>query len=418
MRSLLVLAALAHGVAADPLDELGFGAAATGMANARGALAVGAESIHVDPSGVALAERPEVLLGWQIAHDRLEINGDAASVLDAHGTSFGLTVPFRIRGLRFGAGTALYLPDQYLTRIQLTPIGEPHYLRFESATQRLVVEPVVAVALGDWSFGAGASVLADARTRDLVFDVGVVAGTKQGEARLDIELPIRIAPLLGVRWRPSRKVEVGMSFRGELSLDLALDIVANIDVPNIVTGDATIALRSVSHFTPARATLAAAFYPRADLALTAQATWENWSALGSGVPDLRILLALDIEPPLVDSMQPPARFHDIVTLRAGAEWRTRCYRLRGGAGYLPSPVPAQTGLTSFADGDRTLATLGAGLRIAPNAILAQPIDLDVALAWHHVFDDLVRKDIALSPGGAFSSGGEILQASASATVRF
>jgi len=409
---------VASTAAADPLDELGFGAAATGMANARSAVAVGAEAIHLDPAGLALAERPELLVGWQYAHDRLAINGDDADLLDAHGTSLGLAIPVRISGVQLGAGIALYLPDQFLARIQLAPISEPHYVRFESASHRAVVEPAVAIAIGDWAFGAGVSLLADARSRELVFDVGVVGGEKQGDARLDIALPVRIAPLAGVRWRPSPRVELAASFRGELSIDLDLDIVANIEVPNVVTGDATVSLRSVSYFTPMRATLGTAIHPRPDLVLTADVTWERWSALGSGVPDLRVLLALDIMPPLVESMREPARFRDIVTPRVGAEWRTGALRLRAGAGYLPSPVPSQTGITSFADGARVLATTGAGIRIEPNAILAQPIDLDLAIAWQHVARALVRKDAELQPGGAFSSGGDILQASASATVRF
>jgi long-subunit fatty acid transport protein len=167
-----------------------------------------------------------------------------------------------------------------------------------------------------------------------------------------------------------------------------------------------------------RATIGAAVHPRDDLVITADLTWERWSSLGSGAPDLSVLIALDITPPLVSSMQPPANFHDIVTPRAGAEWRTGKLRLRAGAGYLPSPVPAQTGITSFADGARVLATAGAGIRIEPGAVLAQPIDLDLGIAWQHVAHELVHKDPMLQPGGAFSSGGDILQASASATVRF
>jgi hypothetical protein len=419
--ALLAMSSLAGGAvssAADPLDELGFGAAATGMANARGALAVGVEAIHTGPGGLALAERPELLLGWQIAHDRLQLDGNDAQLLDAHGLSFGLSLPFRVRCARVAAGVALYFPDQYLARVKFTPLGEPHYVRFETQAHRIVVEPMAGLAIGAWSFGAGMSLLADARSRKLDFDIGVVGGDKQGDASLDIQLPVRIAPLLGVRWRPTSKLDLSAMFRGELGLDLDLDILAVVDVPNVVTGDATVTLRSTSFFTPMRASLAAAYRVRPDLAITADVTWERWSALGSGVPDLRVLLALDIAPPLVDPMALPDAFHDIVTPRAGVQWTRGARALRAGLAYLPSPVAAQTGLTSFADGDRSLATAGAGFRIEPNGVLAQPIDLDVAIAWQHVFHQLVRKDIAVAPGGAFASGGDIFQASASATVRF
>ncbi len=418
MKSLAAVVLLARVAAADPLDETAHGAAATGMANARTAVATGAEAAHDDPAGVALAPGPELVLGYQYTLHHLELDGHDAGVLDAHGTSIALAIPHDLGDVRVAAGVALYLPDQFLARIQTTPISEPHFTRFETQSQRIVVEPVAAIAFGDFALGAGASVLADARGKQVQFDVGVIGGDKQGAARLDVSLPVRVAPLASARWKPSRYFELAAMFRGELSLDIALDIRANVQVPGVVTGDAIVSLRSVSYFTPMRATIGAAVHPAEDLTLTADATWERWSALGSGVPDLRVLLALDIMPPVVSSMQPPAKFTDIITPRLGAEWVTAPLRFRAGAAYLPSPVPAQTGITSFADGARTLVTLGAGYRLPPGAVLTEPIDFDLALGWQHVEHQLVRKDPALQPGGAFSSGGDILQASASTTVRF
>jgi hypothetical protein len=58
-------------------------------------------------------------------------------------------------------------------------------------------------------------------------------------------------------------------------------------------------------------------HPSDDLTVTADIAWERWSALGSGVPDLRVLVALDITPPQVSTTTPPAHFKDIVTERAG-----------------------------------------------------------------------------------------------------
>jgi len=419
-RAVVALAVLLAGTTAhaDPLDEIGFGAAASAMANARAALATGAEAVHNNPAGIAGIKRAEVLAGWQYSHERLELDGHDAGVLDAHGTSLGLAVPFRIGGIQLATGVALYIPDQFLARVQLTPIGEPHFVRFENAAQRIVVEPIAAVSFGDLAIGAGASLLADARSDQLDFDVGVIAGQKQGNANVDISLPVRAAPLVGIWYKPAPIVELAATFRGELSLDLALDIATNVRVPTVINGDVSVTLRSVSYYSPMRAALAAAVHPRDDLAIAGELAFERWSALGSGVPDLRVLLALDLAPPLVDSMQPPARFKNIVTPRLGAEWTTGAWRLRAGTAYLPSPVPAQTGLTSFADGARTLATLGAGVRIPPNAILLQPIDIDFGIGWQHVMHALVQKNMAMVPGGAFSSGGDIVQANLTSTVRF
>jgi hypothetical protein len=424
VRSLALVAALAATAAADPLDEVGFGAASAGMEGSRRAIETGAAAVHDNPAGVARAVRPEVLLGWQYSINHLSIDDHDAGVVDAHGTSIGLAIPFAVGELRFGAGLALYLPDQYLARLQLTPLSEPHFVRFETASQRLAVEPVAAVAFGDFAIGAGASVLSDARSNELTFDVGLIGGEKQGTANLDISLPTRTAPLVGVWWRPSPAFEVAGTFRGELSLDLALDIRANVQVPGVVTGDAIVSLRSVNYYTPMKVAVAGAWHPRDDLTVTGDIAWERWSALGSGVPDLRVLVALDIQPPQIGTTTPPANFHNIVTERAGVEWITDwaalggIWRLRAGAAHMPSPVPAQTGLTSFADGRRVAVSVGAGVRFGAGGWLSQPIDLDAAIGWQHVAHDLVHKDMDLVPGGAFSSGGDIVQASVSTTVRF
>ena len=412
----LVLLLIARTAAADPLDELGFGAAAAGMATARTAIATGAEAVHLDPAGVARIDEPEVLIAYSYAWNHLAIDGHDAGVSNAHGTSLGLAIPLAIGGVRIAGGVAVYLPDQFLARLQLTPISEPSFVRFASAQQRIVVEPVAAIDLGDVAIGAGASILADARSRDLTFDVGGTASKRSGTATLDLSLPLRAAPLVGVWWRVAPNLELAATFRGELSLDLALDIRANVDVPGVVTGDAIVSLRSASYYTPARGTLAAA-YRTPGAVYTAELGFERWHALGSGVPDLRIAIELDVAPPLVSTLQPPAHFHDIPTARLGTERTYGNWRLRGGLAWLPSPVPAQTGLTSFADGDRYVAAAGVGRHVT-SSWLTEPLELDLGVVYQHVAHELVVKNFALQPGGAFSSGGDVLQGSASATVRF
>ena len=49
------------------------------------------------------------------------------------------------------------------------------------------------------------------------------AGAKVGAADLDVELPPRVAPLVGLWLKPHPRVRAGVTYRGQLSLDLALD---------------------------------------------------------------------------------------------------------------------------------------------------------------------------------------------------
>ncbi len=417
MKALALVLVTAGTAAADPLDELGFGAASTGMATARTAIATGAEAAHANPAGVARTDAPEAIIGYDVAWNHLSIDGHSAGVDNARGTAMGLAIPIDLGGVRIAAGVATYLPDQFLARIQLTPVSEPNFVRFATDQQRIVVEPVAAIDLGDLAIGAGASILADAQSRDLTFNVGGTSAKRSGTASLDLALPLRAAPLVGVWWRPLPSLELGATYRGELSLDLALTITANVDVPGVVTGDAIVSLKSASYFTPARGTLAAAYRPSSNAVYTADLGFERWHSLGSGAPDLAIAIMLDVAPPIVNSTQPPAHFHDIPTVRLGTERSYGAWQLRGGLAWLPSPVPAQTGLTSFADGDRYVVAAGVGRRVT-SSWLTEPLQLDLGVMYQHVESELVVKDFALQPGGAFSSGGDILQATASATVRF
>ncbi|HTJ41297.1 MAG TPA: outer membrane protein transport protein [Kofleriaceae bacterium] len=424
MRSLVVLVLMSATAHADPLDLFGFGAEAAGQAGARTASATGAEAAHYDPAAVALAERPTVLVGWGAAAMRLSIDGRDADVLDAHGTSLGLAVPIHDGDWTYAGAIGLYLPDQFLARIHLIPPTEPHFVLLDNDPHRVVVEPIAAASYrGRFAIGGGASILADASSRQIVFDVGIVAGQKVGEAALDIELPVRAAPLLGVWMRPHDRVRLAATYRGQLSLDLRLDILANVQVAGVVTGDALVSIRAANYFTPARAQAGVAIDVADDLTVAADLAWQRWSAFGSGLPDLRVLVALDLTPPLVSTQNPPARFTDTIETRLGAEYRRAGDKtdlaLRAGAAYLPSPVPPQTGLTSFADGDRTLLTLGAGLTFAHwQPYLTRPLSIDLAIGWQHVAPRLTKKDVTSFPGEAFSSDGEILQASLSSTIHF
>ena len=421
-RALLAVAAVAAApttAAADPLDESGLGEAAAAMANARTAIATGPEAAHTNPAGVARIGSAEALIGYQYADNHLDLDGRDSGVTATRGTAMGLAAPLgTVRGVQLALGTAFYLPDQYLARLQLFPTNEPEYVRLGAAQQRIVVDTVAAARWKDLAIGAGVSMLTNAKSRDLTFDVGVKSGEKVGAAHLDIDLPTRMAPLVGVSWKPNRYAELGAMFRGKLELDLAIDIVANVDVPNVVSGDAKIALRTVTNFTPMRAAIGGALHPVEGLTLSADVAYDRWSALGSGIPDLQVLVELSLAPPLIASTAPAAHFKDTITSRLGAEWLVAGMRVRGGVAYLPSPVPKQTGLTSFADGNRVLATLGAGVRVPARWLVAQPIDLDFGLGYQHVMRQIVEKDPAIDPGGSFSSGGNIYSMGASATVRF
>lgn len=410
---------------ADPLDEFGFGDRAAGTAGATSVTARGAEAAHDNPAGVAHAEHATVMVGYGYGALGLDINGRDAAVLDAHGTTMGVALPIDLGArLRVALGVALYLPDQFMARIQFVPPTEPHFVRLANDPHRVVIDPSLSLKIGEHvSIGAGASLLADARGNGISFNVGVVSGEKVGESALDARLPVRAAPLVGALITPTERARIGVAYRGELSLDIALDILANVDVAGVVTGDAVITARAINYFTPRQVQGGVSYDLTEDLTASAAVTWINWSAFPTGVASILALVALDVTPPLVQTESPPANFEDIVVGRGGVEYRIDGARtdvaLRAGYGFLPSPVPPQTSLTSFADNDRHELSVGAALVLADwQPYLTRPIELGVALQWHHLAGRLTVKDARDFPGEAFSSGGDIVHLTTTAKVSF
>ena len=152
-----------------------------------------------------------------------------------HGTSLGLARADRARrGWKAGAGLALYLPDQFLARVQLIPASEPHFILLDNDPHRAVHRAGrggVATATASRSAPARRSSPTPSPSRSS-FDVGVEAGEKVGEAALDIDAAgAGRADRRGAGPRRTRGCGPGAMFRGELSLDLTLDILSNVESP-------------------------------------------------------------------------------------------------------------------------------------------------------------------------------------------
>ena len=419
--AVLAVPAAAH---AESFDSFGFGARSSAMAGAGAADTRGAAAAHTNPAGVASAKDPEVMLGWSFGHMALELSGRDARVLDAHGTDVGLAIPVEIGGMTHAFGLALYLPDQFVARLQLIPATEPHFVRLDNDVHRIVAEPVYSLKLSPYvSLGAGVSVLTNVAGNGITFNVGVVSGEKVGESALDVSMPTSVTPLVGVLITPTPRVRLAGTYRGELDLGLKLDILANVDIADVVVGDALISLRAINYFTPHRATAALAVDVTEELTVTGELTFQAWSRFRGGVPDLKVLVALGISPPLVEALFPEDDFEDTWTPRVGAEWKTRLgptdFAVRLGYAYEPTPVPDQTGLTSFADNDQHVIGFGAGLTLrAFEPILTRPVTFDIGAQWHHLKSRLTIKDQTMFPGETFQSDGEIVRGSATMTVAF
>jgi long-subunit fatty acid transport protein len=319
-------------------------------------------------------------------------------------------------------GTALYIPDQFIARLQLIPATEPHFVLLDNDVHRLVAEPAVSLRVFPWlAIGFGLSMFTDVAGNGIQFDVGVSENGNVGQGALDVDQPSRIAPYAGILVIPIDAVRIGAVYRSSIDLSLRLGIVANVDVADVVTGDAIIDIRAINFYTPRRIALGVAVDVVPDVTLTAELAWVNWSRFRGGTPDVQILVNLGITPPLLHTLFPSDNFHDTWLPRFGAEWHAGLSSLdfvfRTGYAFEPSPVPSQTGLTSFADNDRHIFAVGAGIKFrAFEPVLTRPLSLDLALQLHVLPERLTVKDQMVFPGAAFSSGGNILRGSVTLSV--
>ena len=436
VRQLLVaalLTAFAAAAHANALDTFGVGARGEAMAGAQTADASGWAAAMENPAGVARTASVEAAVGYGYGVTRLSIStggngggsGGDSGVTTPRGTTIGLAVPIPLGALQAAFAVALYLPDQFIARVQLVPVAEPHFILLDNNLQHIVVTPALALRPWRWlSFGLGATLLADAAGNGITFDVGASGGEKVGRAALDVSLPIRAAPVAGVLVEPIPGLRFGATYRGEIDLKLKLDILANVDVAGAVKGDVLISLRAINFYTPARFTLGAAWDVLPSLTLAADLAFVRWSGFAGGTPDLAVLIHLGITPSLAQAFFSPDRFHDTLAPRIGGEYRRAVgghvtLAARAGYAFERSPVPDQTGLTSFADNDRHIIAVGGGVALDHvTSLLAKPLKLDLALQWQELQPRTTLKDPRYFPGAGLASSGRIIHLAATMEARF
>ena len=421
---LVALLLVARPAAADPTDLLGFGARSLGLANAGAAVARGGAAAMWNPAGVAAIDSAELTLSYATGSLGLEINHQNAHVVSPSGLQLGLALPFKLSSdVTAAIGLGLFMPDRWIVRIQLVPSTEPRFLLYDNDKNRIVANPILGVRIGrELAIGAGASVLADVGGSGVRFDVGVEGGEKVGRSAIDLEIPTRAAPLVGVLWSPTDKLQVGLGWRGEIDLKLRLDIVANVNVVGVVQGDAIIALRAVNFYTPHRLTLGAAWEVADGVLVTGDVAYAKWSGYHGGVAELQILVDLGVTPSLASAAFPQDKLSDTLAVRGGSELRFPILGITGlarfGLGYEPSPVPDQVLATNFADNDRVILSSGVGVELpgTKGGLLERPLSFDLGAQWQQLLERTTRKLAATLP--ALQSGGSIVIAALTATARF
>jgi len=396
-------------VRADPTDLLGFGARGPALGNAMVASDDALSSPAYNAASGSLAKHVEVGAGYMYADLAFELDGRDADLMNAHGAWGALLVPFGIGSVRAALGLATYVPDQFVLRLYSVPATQPRFVMWDNQPHRTVFDIALSARFAELvAVGAGVSALGGAEG-EVSFELGSRPGRTVSEAAIDSRLPARYAPIAGILVTPAAWLRFGLRYSEPLAADVQLDARANTNVEGILQGTTLVRTVGQNYFTPREVALGAA----ADLAawtLLAELTFQQWSELEQVSYDVELDVDLGIDTPVFGFTEPEPRWHDVLSPHFGIErdvdlGSDRELTLRAGYWYAPTPVPDQPGLTSFADSNRHVLTLGSGFRFGD---IGLPLTVEVAGQLHMLEEREMRKASVVEPGGNHRIDGRVL----------
>jgi hypothetical protein len=384
----------------------------------------------------AAAIGTHIRVGYAGAGLFLRVNDRDVGAAPVSGFNLGTHTGRRLTpNLWAGLGLAIHSPDTQLASISFRPATEPQFVLYEPSLQRLTFDLVGAVRYGPVSVGGGASVALAVGGPGVGIDVDEDARGAHAAGRADISLGYKLAPLAGAVVHLGR-AQLGASFRGELAVDLGFESVVRVALEgNPLNGTTTVIVRGASGYTPALVNLGARVLVVRGLSAFLAVEYAAYSAAPAPVADVTLDVRLGTTPALREGRFEEPRFRDTLSPKIGVEWRAPApplptsffaepprprpgspaapepwrVALRAGYAYVPSPVPAQTGFTSYADSARH----GIGIGGAYHFGQVLGVDLAVSLAAQlHVLEGRREtKASAALPFPEYEVSGEIARGS-------
>lgn len=396
---------------ASPFEMYGAGGRAAAMAGAQTASTEGAAAIFYNVGALARSE-PGVSAGLVVGLNRTRIllmkrpqgydipdfgayspaiptgatknqRSDTTETDDLYALTLGAVTSFGTKDLR--AGFLLAIPTSgyvdadtaFADERERIFSNQLHFALIDQRLRRMDLEMGVAYQVADWlSAGLGAS-----------FSPGTVMGTQvylpdvtdQSNVELNskIESESNWGLIAGVLVDFSEQLQFGLQYRSEVYFRIHGE--NNIRVGNDGDADArsiTQRLDWTPSYSPHTVSAGLAWTQGASRILL-DGRYERWS---------------DFRTPHSGTTQ----FHDTISPRLGYEYSLAPKndlpgnKLRAGIGWVPSPVPDQTGRTNYVDNDRAMASLGASYHLDAFGV---PLVIDWALQLHILFSRETHKKL-------------------------
>jgi long-chain fatty acid transport protein len=433
---------LAPGTAwANAPGSYGIGSRGSAMGSAVAADVTDFSASYYNPAGLVAAPGVEISIGYLYADNRLLVDGRDNDVADIHGLSGGIVAPGKIFGIPFAFGLATYMPDDGLSRIQALRQEVPRWELYNDRSSILFLATNLAVRPLPWlEIGGGLAFLAATRGRFAVSGTADILKPYESDLRHEVDADLTSVryPLAGLRIKVPHLGYIGLAYRGQTKLSLAIDAdlngfirFAGLNIPLLYNLES----RTIDAFLPQQVVLGASFQTIKNLHINLDVTWVNWAAYES--PTAKTKAHLEAEPPaevpleLPEDPKPtqviPPEFRDRFVPRIGVELvlpvagalrkvaghaETRRgieIPVRAGYMYEATPVPPQTGLTNFIDTDRHTVSLGMGVTLnAPAAVLPGSVRLDIHGMWSVLPERLIKKTSPADFIGDYRASGTML----------
>jgi long-chain fatty acid transport protein len=440
LRALLVavVAALVPTTAvANPIDMFGFGSRASAMGSAMVAGGDDASVNYYNPALLSGFDEIHLNVGYLSAHHALQVNGLDVGINDAAGIQAGIAAPGRIGPIDVALGSAMYLPNQRLSRVRTLSAEQPRFMYYDNRSQRLFISVNLAASINDRvSFGGGLSYMT--RTEGAVILDGRVGFPDAEDSDLALEMDVDLVTIryyqAGVLVKALPWLNIGASLRTGFALTLDQEFVIRGDVgPRggpVVVENGYLALQTFSRdlFQPTQLTAGLAARITPELLLTFDVGYHRWSAYENPAADITIDYEIGSFNDLVDIPEAPPLadpgFHDILVPRLGVEWiahtgKRAAIAVRAGYQYEPSPAPEQVDESNFIDNDKHTLSVGGGITLSGlSEILPRPLSIDAFFALTTLPARQHRKLSAVDTVGDYRADGRVFQAGATMRLRF
>ncbi|QJX47024.1 outer membrane beta-barrel protein [Hymenobacter taeanensis] len=331
-----------------------------GMGGVGVGLSLDQAAMFYNPGALAMVKDRGVQVGVNatIARQafRAEAGGAQRELQNTTSTPFNLYAGFGPAEGKFRAGVAVYTP--FGSQLKYADGWEGRFALTDIDLKSIYVQPTVSYAITDQvSVGAGLMILAYGAV-NLQRDIPAQNSSGgYGHIELDGKSKTKFGYNVGVMYKPSEKLSVGLNYRSKINATVENGDVTFSGLSNTAAASFQATKFGATLPLPATASVGIGVMPNEKLTLGFDVNWTEWSAYET--------LNFTFDAPVNGATSSSSKryYEDALTFRIGGQYQlTSGLTVRAGAAYDNSPVRDGFVTPETPDADRRTATIGASYK--------------------------------------------------------